>query len=70
MPIYEFRCPSCGHVFEDLIFRRSDVEEVECPECGAQRVDQLMSAFSCNSPTSSPGVSAMPSAGGCAPGGG
>jgi putative FmdB family regulatory protein len=46
MPIYELRCESCGHEFEELVFRRADVEEVACPQCGTKRVGLLMSAFS------------------------
>jgi putative FmdB family regulatory protein len=46
MPLYEFRCASCGHQFEELIFKTSEMEELVCPKCGAQQVNQLMSAFS------------------------
>lgn len=42
MPIYEFLCQNCGQEFERLVFR-SD-EAVECPACGHQGVNKLMSA--------------------------
>lgn len=45
MPLYEFECPACGRVFEEL--RRSgDEAEAACPECGqpAPRIVSL-SAF-------------------------
>jgi putative FmdB family regulatory protein len=43
MPIYEYRCPSCGWEFE-LIRRMSEVdEEALCPKCG-QKVGKLISA--------------------------
>jgi len=45
MPIYEFRCPNCGHVFEELIFRQSEIEELTCPTCGSQGINRLMSSF-------------------------
>lgn len=45
MPIYEFRCPRCGHQFEELIFRKSEIAELTCPECGSQEISQLMSSF-------------------------
>lgn len=34
MPVYEYRCPSCGKVFE--ITRRVDdiPKESPCPDCG------------------------------------
>ena len=44
MPIYEFICQKCGKEFERLVFR-SD-EAVQCPECGQEGVNKLMSACS------------------------
>ena len=32
MPIYEFRCPSCGARFESLV--PAGTTAAECPECG------------------------------------
>lgn len=55
MPIHEFRCKSCGHVFEELIIRSTDRDELECPKCGTPRVDQLMSSFSTSASNSSGG---------------
>lgn len=35
MPIYEYECPKCGHVFEEWA-RSSDAhKDAKCPECGA-----------------------------------
>jgi len=42
MPIYEYKCCSCGDCFEKLVFGK---DEVTCPKCGGQ-VDRLMSACS------------------------
>lgn len=42
MPIYEFRCSTCSHEFERLVFK-SD-EPVECPKCKGKEVSRLMSA--------------------------
>jgi putative FmdB family regulatory protein len=38
MPLYDFVCPACGGVFEDL--RRADAPDPACPGCGgtARRV--------------------------------
>lgn len=33
MPIYEYRCLSCGHEAE-VLQKLSDVPLVDCPECG------------------------------------
>ena len=44
MPIFEFICQKCGKEFERLVFR-SD-EAVQCPECGQESVNKLMSTCS------------------------
>ncbi|MGD9609074.1 MAG: FmdB family zinc ribbon protein [Desulfovibrionaceae bacterium] len=33
MPLYEFRCPACDHVFEELR-RAGDDGDAPCPDCG------------------------------------
>lgn len=45
MPIYEFRCSHCGHAFEELVFGRSELEELTCPKCGKGQVEQQFSTF-------------------------
>ena len=35
MPIFEFRCLECGHVFEKLFMSSDDEVILECPECHA-----------------------------------
>ena len=32
MPILQYRCPSCGKKFDELVKKFSD--EVKCPDCG------------------------------------
>jgi putative FmdB family regulatory protein len=44
MPLYEFKCGSCGRSFEDLVRRAEDEAEVACPSCGARKVTRLLSA--------------------------
>jgi len=46
MPIYEFKCKSCGNVFEFLCFRSNDKDEVVCPSCGHKDAETLLSIFS------------------------
>lgn len=46
MPIYEFRCPSCGHQFEELVLGRLELLEVRCPKCLNSGVERLLSVFS------------------------
>lgn len=40
MPIYEYQCPACGHVFEEWGRINDDSEHRPCPHCagGARRV--------------------------------
>lgn len=45
MPIYEYQCTECENRFEKLVFAGDD-ELVECPECGTERVQKLMSCAS------------------------
>jgi putative FmdB family regulatory protein len=46
MPIYEFRCASCGHRFEKLCSLGESGEDLKCPACGAQGPRRVMSSFS------------------------
>lgn len=34
MPMYEFRCRSCGQVFEELCRHDENGEALTCPHCG------------------------------------
>lgn len=42
MRLYEFRCLSCRHEFEDLV--RNDNDPVTCPQCQSTHVARLLSA--------------------------
>ena len=42
MPIYEYKCPKCGHVFEKLM-KFSDPNPDKCPECEAPNPERQMS---------------------------
>jgi putative FmdB family regulatory protein len=42
VPLYEYRCTKCGHVFEK-IQKFSDPHVTECPKCG-EKVEQVISA--------------------------
>ncbi|WP_376697040.1 FmdB family zinc ribbon protein [Wenzhouxiangella sp. EGI_FJ10305] len=43
MPIYEYRCKSCGHELEKLQ-KIADLPLVDCPECGRPELTKLISA--------------------------
>ena len=40
MPLYEYRCTSCGHRFEK-IQKINDAPETACPKCGGELVRPL-----------------------------
>ena len=49
MPIYEYKCDSCGSKFE----KRRNIDDrdadIKCTECGAEKAQRLFSAFSSGS---------------------
>ena len=59
MPIFEFQCSSCGHVFEKIVSANS--QDLCCDKCGGSELTKLLSA-----PSSLSGVKS----GGKLPGGG
>lgn len=44
MPIYEYRCESCGNDFEKMV--KLDAPLPACPSCGAAQTRKLVSASS------------------------
>ena len=43
MPIFEFRCVSCGHQFEMLFYNSSEKVDVKCPECQGDTCERVVS---------------------------
>ncbi|KAB2898670.1 MAG: zinc ribbon domain-containing protein [Dokdonella sp.] len=43
MPIYEFQCPACGHIF-DRLQKLSDPDPSDCPKCGKAGVRRRVTA--------------------------
>ena len=43
MPLYEYQCKACKHVFEK-IQKFSDPLVTKCPKCGKDEVEQMLSA--------------------------
>ena len=43
MPIYEYRCESCGHEL-DKLQKLSDAPLTDCPACGQPALKRLISA--------------------------
>ncbi|MGH7205535.1 MAG: FmdB family zinc ribbon protein [Nitrospiraceae bacterium] len=45
MPLYEYRCESCGEQFEVVQPVSARAEDTACPHCRAQKATRLMSTF-------------------------
>lgn len=43
MPIYEYQCEACRHVFDSLQ-KISEAPLTTCPDCGAEALKKLVSA--------------------------
>ena len=63
MPIFEYACPNCGHIFEKLVLARNPEPPV-CPACGGKQVEQMFSTFATS------GATGKSAGGACAPSGG
>lgn len=47
MPIYEFRCLTCGHVFELLQLKKErEKDKMKCPKCSHEEVERVLSTIS------------------------
>lgn len=43
MPIREFQCRECGHIFEEIV--QCEEGQIPCPHCESNKTDKLISAF-------------------------
>jgi len=46
MPIYEYQCTACGHLFERIMKIGETVPK--CPACGVREVEKRTAAFRTN----------------------
>ncbi|TMQ72570.1 MAG: zinc ribbon domain-containing protein [Candidatus Eisenbacteria bacterium] len=44
MPIFEYRCTSCGERYETLV-SRAERATPRCPRCGGAQAERLISTF-------------------------
>uniref|UniRef100_A0A7V5XF73 Zinc ribbon domain-containing protein n=1 Tax=Thermodesulfobacterium geofontis TaxID=1295609 RepID=A0A7V5XF73_9BACT len=52
MPIYEFSCLNCGEIFEKLVLKNEEEQELKCPYCRSQNIKKLISSFYSNKDSS------------------
>lgn len=46
MPMYEYRCTACRHEWtQSELISEHGKQAPTCPECGAQTVERIFSAF-------------------------
>jgi len=45
MPMYEYQCTECHHVFTRLSGLNEDVSTIECPHCHQMKLQKLFSTF-------------------------
>ena len=66
MPLYDYRCRECGHVFEELVRTMPGPSVLECPNCGQMTALRQLSTFSTRSSggTSTSSASCGPATGG------
>ena len=43
MPIYEYECRSCDLLFQSLIMKKNEEENLVCPGCGGRKVKRVIS---------------------------
>lgn len=61
MPIYEFKCPSCGEKLTKLCKMGETGQALTCSECEYLGLKRQLSGFA------SPGLAGVSSAGSCSP---
>lgn len=45
MPFYEYKCASCAKVFTLLQKRDAKRSGYDCPDCGSQETERILSTF-------------------------
>ncbi len=69
MPIYEYRCPRCLHVF-DIFVRKVDDSSPQCPKCGGKDTKKIISPLGYLKHPDEGGQNKLPSGNtGCSDGG-
>jgi len=65
MPMYDFRCPDCGHEFEDLVF--GNRLPTQCPACFEDGIERKVSVCVSRVSGGSAGPASSGSCGGGSP---
>lgn len=46
MPIYEYKCETCGKIFEKFQKINERQDSIKCPVCGSNETKRILSCFS------------------------
>ena len=46
MPIFEFKCLKCNEFFEILVVQKHEKVKMECPKCGSEDFERVLSSTS------------------------
>jgi putative FmdB family regulatory protein len=65
MPVYVYRCRTCGQEFEKLVLSVSRAAEVECPSCQGKEIERRPCLFGLGAGSKNPSSDYN-----CAPSGG
>ncbi|NLU41290.1 MAG: zinc ribbon domain-containing protein [Firmicutes bacterium] len=66
MPVFEYKCKTCGKKSERLVISSSEV--VQCPYCGSRDLAKLFSTFAAHGVRGSAGGTGSRSCGTCSGG--
>lgn len=44
MPMYDYKCNSCGQQFDELVSYSTPDSEIECPNCKKKNSERMLSA--------------------------
>lgn len=60
MPLYEYKCQSCGHEFELLVKIDTNEKELSCPKCEKRDLRRKLSLFRSRAKTVGSASTSMP----------
>jgi putative FmdB family regulatory protein len=58
MPVFEYKCTSCGNKYEIYHPVKENKEDIVCPECKSNKSEKLFSTFSASIGNTSPAIPA------------
>lgn len=63
MPIFEYKCKDCEHIFEVLAISKQKEANTQCEKCNSNQVEKILSVSNVRSNSGNSLSSAPPTAG-------